>query len=1017
MALDQQTVHIPLAYGLQSKVDPRALSAPALAMARDVQFEELGGIQPRLPFEAMSLSIVGGGTVTEPRRLAVNGDELLLFTRTALYSWSESDQAWSPRGEYLAPDVQEEQVFGRSEDQIFADRAELDGVAVFSWVDRGAADSVLVAAIDTETGAVLLAPTTVAPAGQVPARPRLVAQATRVLLSWFDDTANNIRALQIDPGNVATSVAAGIAAPIDVAGTALASGNYDVVVLPSDGSAYFAVDLTAGNGYLTVRLTDAAVFTRVSKAFTALEIACALSPDGAQMFVVRYDDGANLIRADRHSAATLATNASAISLGAPNSTTVHNIACAFRSVQDSGQFRCYAWWSSGDLTAFSLLTELNFVDTNSTAGTKLSFARDMAVASRAFGHDGRVYVWLVFAGASIGTGAGAPDGFRAAVQNTYFLYRETDTAFDCSPIAKAASLRAGGDPAFEHLPGVQDLGEGEFVWCGTERQIIPIGEEQDAYSDRNPLAIRLRFDRDEARRCVRLGRTLYITGGQILQYDGSLLTEVGFHTFPYRLNAAVGAGGTLEAGTHAYRSTCRWPNAAGEVDRSTTATTATATVTAGQQVTLTAVPVRPTLKRTPLATPATFEVWRTRKNPSPPSPVFHRASSNDPAVNAGDNQYLRNSQSAATLTFIDDLVDADLALRETSQENGGVLPFLAPSPASIIEATQDRIILSGIADRPNAVHYSRLRNDGEVASFHGALRLELPPIGGRNTAVGFLNETMVVFQETAVFAVAGDGFGNVIGQGANYGPGRLISSDLGAESQEAVAFTPRGLLFKSRKGWYTMADWGAPKYVGADVAAFDDELVKAIQVVESQHHVRILTSGRMLIWDYEAGQWAEWPIADLAHGTLWRGQHVIVANDQVQAQADEPGAPVQLDVELAWIKLADLQGYQRIWELMLLAEFRSACRVRWRLKKDYDEDVYFQDKTMPVTTTVVGNRVQMRLRPAVQQCQAMKVRITVLHESLDQAPAGEGLRLTGLALQYGVKRGGLYKRLSAAQSG
>ena len=49
MALDWQEVHIPLAAGLDTKQDPRALEAPALAVCRNVQFDETGGLQLRKP--------------------------------------------------------------------------------------------------------------------------------------------------------------------------------------------------------------------------------------------------------------------------------------------------------------------------------------------------------------------------------------------------------------------------------------------------------------------------------------------------------------------------------------------------------------------------------------------------------------------------------------------------------------------------------------------------------------------------------------------------------------------------------------------------------------------------------------------------------------------------------------------------------------------------------------------------------------------------------------------------------
>ena len=301
-----------------------------------------------------------------------------------------------------------------------------------------------------------------------------------------------------------------------------------------------------------------------------------------------------------------------------------------------------------------------------------------------------------------------------------------------------------------------------------------------------------------------------------------------------------------------------------------------------------------------------------------------------------------------------------------------------------------------------------------MASFNDVLRFELPPIGGRNTAVAFLNETMVVFQETAIFAVPGDGFGNVLGVGANYGPGRLISSDIGAESQESVAFTPKGLMFKSQKGWYAMADWGAPRYIGAAVAAFDGELVRCIQVVVSQHQIRVLTDARMLVWDYEADQWAEWPIAGGAHGVLWRGRHMIIAGGEVQAQSDTLGAPVQLDVETAWIKLSELQGFQRVWWIMILGELLSACRLRIRIKRDYNEAVYFDDKIWIPTPGVIGGPMQVRHGPSIQQTQAIKIRITALHETLDQAPVGGGFNLTGISFEYGAQPG-LFRHLPAGQ--
>ena len=53
---------------------------------------------------------------------------------------------------------------------------------------------------------------------------------------------------------------------------------------------------------------------------------------------------------------------------------------------------------------------------------------------------------------------------------------------------------------------------------------------------------------------------------------------------------------------------------------------------------------------------------------------------------------------------------------------------------------------------------SRNRKSHEVASFHGALRVDIPHMGGSITALAFLNETLVVFRERAIYMLPGDGF-------------------------------------------------------------------------------------------------------------------------------------------------------------------------------------------------------------------------------------------------------------------
>lgn len=1010
MPLGKEVVHIPLAYGLQSKADPRALTAPALSIARDVQFDELGGIQPRLPFEGWPMDIRGGGTLADLRRLAVVRDELLAFTSTALYAWSEGDAAWVLRGTHLAVSVEEEALYARIEEQVGADRAELGGVVFSCWTNvlgaTTAAHNVMVAARDADTGAVILPPTAM---GAGTTQPKLIALSARVLL-FYEDAAGDLRAHTIDPTTIVVTAGAGT----QVAAAAVFNRMYDVCQStqnPDNALLVFRRDTTTSYSIVRIPQTLSGMSTTTKARPSDEAMAVASSPAVSNRCVVVRRDGTN-IEADLLNESTFADVTIDAALGTVAVASMDQVAAAFRTVQDGGQFRCYVFWTQNEPTTSAFNNRSNFINTAGAVGSMGTFVQTTGIASRAFEHGGNVYVWVAFAQAS---DAADNDRFFSA-QNSYFLFRH-----DGLLVAKAASLRGGGHQQLVgRLPGVQSLGDGRFAWAGEQRRIVPIGSGRSSdYSARIPLEVTFAFDDDRARRCVRLGETLYITGGQIIQYDGEGVAEVGFHAMPYRLTLVPGASGNFSAGLLAWRQLHRWDNARGERERSSCATTETELVSAGEDASLVAEPFNLTLKfgatsHIPqgVRSPVVEEFYRTVANAPPGAPMF-MVTSRDPAVSTGDNAFVV-SNFVGTASVTDALSDDDLRAREPFPENGGELPNLPPPPATIIEATQDRIILSGIADRPNAVRYSKLRRDGEIASFNDILRFELPPTGGRNTAVAFLNETLVVFQETAIFAVPGDGFGNVLGVGSNYGPGRLISSDIGAESQDAVAFTPKGLLFKSRKGWYSMADWGPPRYVGDKVSAFDTEAVRSVQVVESQHHVRILTAGRMLIWDYEADQWAEWPIADLAHGVVWRGQHMVIAGGEVQAQAAAHGSTVQLDAQTGWVATGGIQGFQRVWWVMVLGELLSACRLRLRLAIDYDEDNYIDDKIWTPSPGVNGRMFQVRHGPSRQQCQALRVRVTALHSSLDQAPVGGGVNLTAISLECGVQPG-LFRSLPAAQ--
>jgi hypothetical protein len=1009
MALQKTTFHLPLAAGLDTKRDPRALDAPSLAVCKNAEFDEVGGIQKRKPYASIGTNILGGGTISGIRKVVSNGDELLAFTAEALYSWSVRDTAWVLKATYLAPKVTERSVFVDPTEQVSTDRCEVGSCVIYTWVVNHATATsrrVWVAAKDKTTGAVVLPPTQPNASSVVGVdRPRLVALASKALL-FFIDSNDDLVVIGLTPATLAADLAVASTLILD---TADHTDKYDVV---SDGTtAFFAAVRNPTTSYEVGTVSSALAIARATKARTADDCIAVSAPSSTGSRFVVARPVVTDMRGDVLNSSTLADVSVNVALGTASSATVNQITACYRSAQVAGEWSCHVFWSAGETanqsSAFQCGT--NTINNAGAAGTESLFLRETGVASRAFDHNGRVFLWGVFAGESSAAGLAGPAGLRAALQNTYFLYRD-----DGLLIAKAGSHKAAGFRSLAgHLPGVQSTGV--YVFCGGERRIISVSTKHSSYSARAPRDVSVQFDTNEARRCARLGPTLYVTGGEVRQYDGTNLVEVGFHVYPWSFAGASLNAGSLGAGDYTYKFTYRWDNANGERDRSTTASHDIVTVSASEQVDFgLIVPLRWTHK-----TRVAIEGWRTVANPVIDSP-FYLVTNQDPTVVTGDNEWQESDPTASSHAIADDYPDATLTTKEANPENGGILENLAPPPASIIVATQDRIILAGISDNPYRIVYSHLRGESEVAAFHDTLYVDVPPTGGAITGLGFLNETLVAFCETAIFALPGDGFDN-LGQGSNYGPARLLSSDVGATTHESIALTPSGLLFQSDKGIYLLGSGWGLDYIGGPVSEFNDD-VSAVHVMESRHQVRILSAaGWVVVWDYLVNQWSEWTIGDGIDATIWQGTYHYATSAAVKAeQGSYSSADYSLDLETAWIKLDGLMGFQRIWYLQVLGEYRSAHDLRIRIARDYSDSdsagpTWIDDKFWSPDATTVGGRLQVRHGlKSPQQCQAIKIRLTDYADgSTTTPPAGEALRLTALALEVGVKPRGLYKQLAS----
>ena len=111
-------MHIPFAAGLQTKSRSARARTAGAVVAKNIEFDEVGGLQKRKPYAAIGANIFGGGTIADARRLYSNGDELMLFTKEGFTVVGPGYCLDFLRGTYLAPKITERSVFVDPNEQI-----------------------------------------------------------------------------------------------------------------------------------------------------------------------------------------------------------------------------------------------------------------------------------------------------------------------------------------------------------------------------------------------------------------------------------------------------------------------------------------------------------------------------------------------------------------------------------------------------------------------------------------------------------------------------------------------------------------------------------------------------------------------------------------------------------------------------------------------------------------------------------------------------------------------------------
>jgi hypothetical protein len=575
-------------------------------------------------------------------------------------------------------------------------------------------------------------------------------------------------------------------------------------------------------------------------------------------------------------------------------------------------------------------------------------------------------------------------------------------------ITKINENVSGGYTASHILPSVVEFSTGKFIIPTLKKGVLQ-AENGVLFTNIGISSSLIDFVSLNNFITAQLANELHIVGGILQSYDGSSISETGFNVFPENVTATETALGTgnLPNGTYQYSVVYAWNDNHGQIHRSAPSIPIQIDIVAGPSNTSLTIPTLRISKKQN----AFIEVYRTEVN----SDIFYKVTSS--------TSFTANDPTVDTITYVDSKTDAQLVSGELLYTTGGTLENIAPPSSSIVVNWKNRLVVKS-SDDSNLLWYSKLRSEGLPVEFSDLLTIQVDPLGGDITALGVLDDKLIIFKDSRIHGQAGDGPNN-LGQQSDFGLPQLITADAGCIDVNSVVETPVGLMFKSKKGIYLLNRGLQASYIGAEVEKYNSSRITAAQLVADANQVRFTTEDNLcLVYDYFFNQWSTFTNHESVGATLYQEKFTFAKSDGRVLQENsslftDGMQAVKLKLTTAWMQLANLTGFQRIYKFLLLGEYKSAHRLKvsmgFEFNTNFTEDTLIDaEAVMDLTTygedspygagTPYGGEFPLyewRIFPKRQKCQSFRISI----EDIMDSTFGESFSISSLRMEVGIKEG------------
>lgn len=502
---------------------------------------------------------------------------------------------------------------------------------------------------------------------------------------------------------------------------------------------------------------------------------------------------------------------------------------------------------------------------------------------------------------------------------------------------------------------------------------------------------------------VVVGGRIYLTNGATIECDKTIPTDNGFVFNPVMSTPTQVSGvanPNIASKTFSYVVLYEYKDSAGNITRSAPSASSSITTTStAQSITVNYRKPLLSLKAAALATSLSQQysavLYRTKASGS----VFFRCQ--EAILTAADGDFSFFSDTAS---------DSDIADNETIYTTGGVLQNDSAPSARFSTAGGNRIFLGGLEEK-DEIAFSKRQLYGESVAFSDFFRIRVSSGTSADktqiSALGYMDGKLIIFRQQSIYFLQGDGPSET-GDGS-FGDPEIISSDAGCIEPRSVINTPMGLMFKSRKGIYILTRGLSVEYIGAEVEDFNSANVCASVLSDKYNEVRFyLTTGDCLVYNYLFQSWSVFKNQTPVDADIWQNSPVSVISNTVFKETEntylDNGATGFYSMKYVspWLKLDLIQGYVRCYQLWIIGSYKSPHTLKCRVYVDYDSSSY--DDYSLVYNNTDSPQYQFQISLPKQKVESIKFEIyDIAHGA---ASNGEAFDLSNIQVEVGMKAGG-----------